>query len=123
MEPYVSLASFFIYRFFHTKDLIWNINPLNKKGWGKDQKYVYANQAIPSLIFERFNHQFVNKFPQLNIIKKERTDFVIYPLSDGFHHPSLCPIVLYSTLEYLEKLSRPLNRLLAFHIFVVLEKT
>lgn len=123
MEPYISLISYFIYRFFHPEDLIWNINPLNKKGLEKDQKHVYANQAIPTLIFERYSHQFVKYFPYFNIIKKERTDFIIYPLSGGFHHPSLCPIVLYSTLEYLEKLLRPLNRLLAFHLFVVLEKT
>jgi len=123
MEPYISWVSFFIYRFFHPEDLIWNINPFKKKGLEKDQKSFHGNQAIPSLIFERYRHQFVDKFPQFNIINKERTDFIIYPLSGGFHHPSLCPLVLYSIFEYMEKLLRPLNRLLAFRLFVVLEKT
>jgi SAM-dependent methyltransferase len=123
MEPYVSWVSFLIYRFFHPEDLNCNISPLNKEELEKDQEFVYANQAIPSLIFERFSYQFVYKFPQLNIIKIEKTDFIIYPLSGGFHHPSLCPLFLFNTLGFLEKLLRPLNRLLAFRLFVVLEKT
>lgn len=123
MEPYTSCASFFIYRFLHSEDLSLNINPLIKLYLNINQKHNFANQAIPSLIFERYRDQFLNFFPQFNIIKKERTDFIIYPLSGGFHHPSLCPLVLYPIFEYLEKLLRPLNRLLAFRLFVVLEKT
>ena len=123
MEPYVSWTSFLIYRFFHPEDLIYNINSLNKKGLEKDKKSNFANLAIPSLIFERYRNQFFNKFPHLNIIKKEKADFIIYPLSGGFHHSNLCPIFLYSTLEYLETLLSPLKRLLAFRLFVGLEKT
>ena len=123
MEPYTSWMSFFIYRFLHPEDLSLNINPLNKTCLNKNQKYNFANQAIPGLIFERYRNLFVDKFPNLNIIKKERTDFLIYPLSGGFHHPSLCPLVLYSTFEFLERLLCPLNRILAFRLFVVLEKT
>ena len=123
IEPYVSWLSFFIYRFLHPEDLYLNINPLNKKGVGKDQKSFHGNQAIPSLIFERYKNRFINYFPRLKIIKIDKMDFIIYPLSGGFHHPNRCPLFLYSSLEYLEKLLRPLHRLLAFRLFVVLEKT
>lgn len=123
MEPYVSFASFFIYKFLHPEDLVWNLNPLKKGSLDRKENHFHGNQAIPSLIFERYRDQFVEYFPQFNIIKKERTDFFIYPLSGGFHHPSLCPAVLYSTFENLEKLLSPLNRLLAFRLFLVLEKT
>jgi SAM-dependent methyltransferase len=123
MEPYVSFASFFIYRFLHPEGLVWNINPFKKECSDKKKNHFHGNQAVPSLIFERYRHQFVKSLPRFKIIKKERTDFIIYPLSGGFHHPSLCPLVLYSTFEYLEKLLSPLNRFLAFRLFVVLEKT
>ena len=76
----------------------------------------------PDILNDAFR-SFVDEFPNLNIITKERTDFLIYPLSGGFHHPSLCPMFLYPAFEYMEKLLRPLNRLLAFRLFVVLEKT
>lgn len=123
MEPYVSWVSFFIYRFLHPEDLFWNINPLNKKGVGNDQKSFQGNQAIPSLIFERYKYEFINYFPRLKIIKINKMDFIIYPLSGGFHHPNRCPLFLYSPLEFLEKLLRPLHRFIAFRLFVVLEKT
>ncbi|MBW1765281.1 MAG: class I SAM-dependent methyltransferase [Deltaproteobacteria bacterium] len=109
MEPYISWVSFFVYRFLHTESIANN--------------HLQGNQAIPTLIFERDRQQFVRTFPRLKIIRYERMDFVIYPLSGGFHNPSFCPLFLYNILEYLEKLLNPLNRFLAFRLFVVLEKT
>jgi len=123
MEPYISLASFSIYRFLHSEDLIWNINPFKKGRLDKNRNRFHGNQAIPTLIFERHKHQFFKDFPGLKIIKKEKTDFIIYPLSGGFHNPTLCPLFLYSTLDYLEKILNPLNHFLAFRLFVVLERT
>jgi SAM-dependent methyltransferase len=122
IEPYVSLASFFIYRFLHPEGLVWNINPFNKSCPDKNKDRFHGNQAIPTLIMERYQHGFAKHFSGLEIIKKERTDFIIYPLSGGFHNPSLCPLFLYSTLKYLEKILHPLNRFLAFRLFVVLKK-
>jgi SAM-dependent methyltransferase len=123
IEPFISLASFFIYRFLHSEGLVWDINPFKKGCLDKNKNHFHGNQAIPTLIFERYKHWFVKDFPGLNIIKKERTDFIIYPLSGGFHNPSLCPLFLYSTLEDLERILHPLNRFLAFRLFMVLEKT
>lgn len=123
IEPYISWVSFFIYRFLHPEDLFLNINPLSKKEVGKYQNSFHGNQAIPSLIFERYKHEFINYFPSLKIIKIEKMEFIIYPLSGGFHHPNRCPFFLYSAFEYLERLLQPLHRLFAFRLFVVLEKT
>jgi SAM-dependent methyltransferase len=122
MEPYISWASFFIYQFLHAEGLVWKSYPFEKQGLNKNKSYFHGNQAIPTLIFEKYKNEFCNNFPRLNIIKKERSDFFIYPLSGGFHNPSLCPLFLYSAFEYLEKLFRPFNRLLAFRLFVVLKK-
>lgn len=122
MEPYISRASFLVYRFLHPEGLALNIDPFKTECSGKTKNHMHGNQAIPTLIFERNRQRFVSAFPHLKIIRDERMDFVIYPLSGGFHNPSFCPLFLYPDLEYLEKLLRPLNRFLAFRLFVVLEK-
>ena len=122
MEPYVSWVSFLVYRFLHQEGMVWNIDPFKKNCLDKNKKRFHGNQAIPTLIFERYRQRFVKNFPGLKIIKNERMDCMIYPLSGGFHNPSLCPLFLYSTLEYLEMILHPLKRFLAFRLFVVLEK-
>lgn len=123
MEPYISWASFFVYRFLHPEGLSWNIDPFMGKFSDQDKTHFYANQAIPTLIFERDVHIFNKQFPNLKIIRKKRMDFLIYPLSGGFHNPSLCPLFLWEVFKYMENLLNPLNRFLAFRLFVVLEKT
>ena len=122
MEPYVSWVSFLVYRFLHQEGMAWNIDPFKKNSLDKNKNRFHGNQAIPTLVFERYRQRFVKNFPGLKIIKNERMDCMIYPLSGGFHNPSLCPLFLYSPLEYLEKRLRHLNRFLAFRLFVVLEK-
>ena len=122
MEPYVSWVSFLVYRFLHQEGMVCNIDPFKKNSLDKNKNRFHGNQAIPTLVFERYRQRFVKNFPDLKIIKNERMDCMIYPLSGGFHNPSLCPLFLYSTLEYLEMILRPLKRFLAFRLFVVLEK-
>lgn len=121
MEPNVSLLSFLVYRFLHSEGMSCHIDPF-QRDLGKVKTPFQGNQAIPTLIFGRDQHRFVENFPCLKIIKKERMDCLIYPLSGGFHNPSLCPLFLYNIIEYMEKLLMPLNRFLAFRLFVVLEK-
>ena len=100
MEPYISWVSFFIYRFLHPEDLIWNIDPF-KQGYSQENKnHLHGNQAIPTLVFEKNKHLFDKNFPGLKVIRKERMDFMIYPLSGGFHNPSFCPLFLYNIFEY-----------------------
>lgn len=123
MEPYVSWASFFVYRFLHSEGMIWQIDPFKMHCSGKDKNASHGNQAIPILIFEKYREQFIENFPRLKIIKEDRMDFAVYPISGGFHNPNLCPLFLYPVLEYLEKCLLPLSRFLAFRLFVVIEKT
>ena len=122
MEPYVSWASFLIYKFLHSEGLNWNVDPFWVGCSQEDKHPLQGNQAIPTLMFEKHIHRFAENFPQLKILKQQRTDFLAYPLSGGFHNPSLCPHFLYSTLTHLERFLQPLNRFMAFRLFVVLEK-
>lgn len=122
MEPYVSWASFFVYRFLHHEGMDWNIDLYKKEIPIEKKNHLHGNQVIPALIFERDKQLFSKKFSRFNIIRIEKRDCIIYPLSGGFHYPSLFPMFLFDVLEYLEKLFKPLSRFLAYRIFVVLEK-
>jgi len=121
-EPYISPASFFVYRLLHSEGMKWKIDPFKIKCLDKNKDPFSGNQAIPSLMFEKYRIRFKNRFPSFRIIKKMRTDPLIYPLSGGFHNPSICPILFWDIFEYFERLLLPVNRFFAFRIFIVIEK-
>ena len=123
MEPYISWASFLIYRFIHSEGMDRNIDPFQIDCSVKGENPFSGNQAITTLIFEKYKERFIEACPYLRIIKQERFDFIVYPLSGGFNHPNLCPLFMYNLFEWLEKLLKALSYFLAFRIFIVLEKT
>lgn len=121
MEPYVSWLSFPVYRFLHAEGMDWRADPLEKAFRGG--KYPFqGNQAIPTLLFERHIARLSTAFPRLRIVSLKRLDALLYPLSGGFHNPSLCPPFLVPLFESIEQFLQPLSRYLSFRLFVVLEK-
>ncbi len=50
-----------------------------------------ANQAIPTILFERSSRRFHELYPNLKKLRYHRLAFFAYPLSGGFEHPSLMP--------------------------------
>jgi len=123
MEPYVSWASFFVYRFLHAEGMAWRTDPFEPFGSGEGKDPFRGNQAIPTLMFKKYRARFMKAFPRLEIIREEWIDFLVYPLSGGFNQPSLCPLCLYPFMHWAEKGLRPLRRFLAFRMLLVLEKT
>lgn len=83
MEPYVSWSSFLVYQFLHAEGMAWKVDPFNpvKTHGAKDP--FSGNQAVPTLIFEKYLQRLIDNFPRLKVIKKERMDFLLYPLSGG----------------------------------------
>jgi SAM-dependent methyltransferase len=122
MEPYVSWSSFFIYRFLHQEGLHWSANPLDPEGPDGTRDPFQGNQAIPTLLFERYRKAFQEQYQRLRILREERMDFFTYPLSGGFHHRNLCTLPLGRFLDRCETFLRPLSSCLAFRIFLVVEK-
>lgn len=123
MEPYVSVSSYPVYRWLHHEGLSWDVNPLGRKKdlpGGKDP--FEGNQAVPRLLFGKYRSDFLRMFPCFHVVNEEKLDCLIYPLSGGFHNPSLCPVFLWRPLRFAEELLRPVARFLAFRVFVVLEK-
>ena len=121
MEPYVSWLSYPVYRFLHAEGMKWNTDPfLDQSLEGKEP--FEGNQAVPTLVFEKYRERFFMLFSGLHVIHQQKLDSLIYPLSGGFHQPSLCPLFLWRFLEGLERLLNPLGSFLAFRLFIVLEK-
>jgi SAM-dependent methyltransferase len=121
IEPYVSRLSRPVYRFLHSEGMKWNVDPLQGDPSGAKEPF-QGNQAVPTLLFEKHRGRLLEKVPRLKIVREEKMDTLIYPLSGGFHNPSLCPMFLYPALERLERWLQPMDRFLAFRMLVVLEK-
>ena len=121
MEPYVSWLSFPVYRFLHAEGMTWDTDPFQDKQ-GESKEPFQGNQAIPTLIFEKHKEKYEKSFPRLRIALTEKMDILIYPLSGGFHQPSLCPVFLWETLSRVETVLKPFISKLAFRLLVVVEK-
>lgn len=122
IEPYISLLSFPVYRFLHKEPLDWHADPFRTKREPHPQGPFDGNQAIPTLIFQRYRVRFQEFIPELKMIEFKKMDFLLYPLSGGFHQPNLVPASLYPVFSILERVLACFDRFLAFRMFVVLER-
>ena len=122
MDPYVSWASWPVYRFVHPEPVDLGVDPLMIRPANPERKPFDANQAIATILFERDFDTFQRHYPQLDKRVHRRLAFFAYPLSGGFEHPSLLPMWLVRPVLALERALTFLDRFLAFRILVVLEK-
>lgn len=122
MDPYISWLSWPIYHFLHSEPVDFNLDPLRLQPPRADRKPFDANQAIASILFERAFEDFQRYYPQLEKRVHRRMAFFAYPLSGGFDHPPLVPMLLVRPLLAVERALDRLGRFLAFRILVVLEK-
>jgi SAM-dependent methyltransferase len=127
MEPYVSLCSYPILRYFHPEDVDSSVDPLSAPPAQLDShaKDPFAgNQASPGLIFGRFRARFEAELPELRIVKTELYSGLSYVASGGFSHRSVLPHPLWAGLFWIDRhIPRPLRPLLAFRFLIVLERT
>ncbi len=122
LEPFPSPVSLVIYKLFHPEPFIFNDDVFSRKA---DKKLPWeSNQAIPYLLFfkkvDRFKRLFQNKF---QLAKREKFSLLLYPLSGGFENKQLIPDWAYPLVKLIEKLLGPLNGLLAFRCYIVLQKS
>ena len=68
IEPYVSWASFFIYRFLHDESMKWNVDPFVDESADGIKDPFHGNQAVPTLLFEKYVERFCQTFTHLNIV-------------------------------------------------------
>lgn len=130
LEPYSSPISWFAWRYLHDEDIVLNVDPLCDDPSCEDSSSAQrpgddpweANLAIPTLVFWRDLSKFKTLFPSLDIVRRDRFDALVYPLSGGFEQRRLVPMKLVPFLRWVERRLSFLSRLLAFRCFVVLQK-
>jgi len=123
MDPYISWLSWPVYHYLHQEPVDFTQDPLQLQPPQADRAPFDANQAAATMLFERGYDAFCRQYPQLDKLVHRRLSFFAYPLSGGFEHPSILPISFVRPLLALERALGFLDRVLAFRILVVLEKT
>lgn len=120
-EPYVSWLSYPIYRWFHEERLQMGDDPWTPAVVSDDP--FDANQAIPTLLFERRAAQLAERFPSLRLVRFERLAGPSYPASGGFSRGPLLPLPIWKLLVAVEdRLPQAAFRWLGFRLLAVVER-
>jgi SAM-dependent methyltransferase len=106
-EPYISPVSGLVYGHLHPEPVDMSADPWDEAAQetalAKDP--FASNQAIPTLIFGRDRGRaFESRFPQLAVVRVERTAGLSYPASGGFSHAPFVPAPLWRGWFALENL-------------------
>ena len=122
VDPYISLASWFIYKYLHPEPVDFSQNPLEILPRSDTREPFDSNQAIANLLFEKYIKEFEELFTELKLVHKRYMSYIVYPLSGGFEHRSLIPDWLVTPLLKMENCLDFFGRFLAFRVLLVLEK-
>jgi len=126
IEPYVSPVSWLAWRFFHEEGIDTSADPLaTEQAASAFTAYDPwdANIAIPTLLFWRHLKRFRELFPEFQVLRRERFDMLVMPLSGGFERRRWIPRVLVPAARVVERGLAPLAAFLAFRCLIVIEKT
>lgn len=124
LEPCITPGSYLIYNFLHQEDVDFSQDVFSGESWvSEEEKQPFdGNMAIPTQMFIKNSKKFNDLFKDFKIVHKKYSDYLVYPLSGGFEHPSLIPNSMVPLFSVLEKILQPLGFLFAFRMLVVLEK-
>ncbi|THJ24803.1 MAG: class I SAM-dependent methyltransferase [Nitrospira sp. CG24E] len=121
MDPYISWASWPVYRYLHPEPVDLTQDPLLHTTPQADRLPFDSNQAIATILFEKELARFRARYPRLVVRQVKRLAFFAYPLSGGFERRSMLPTCLLGPTLKLERKLGWLAPLLAFRLFIVLE--
>jgi len=126
IEPGITPLSWPFYYFVHEEPVDLAADPFAVTAPDLDRDPFDSNQAIPTLLFSRVNgrRRLGKQVPELELLTREWFSLFAYPLTGGFKPWSLIPASAVKPMLRLEKTLSPIiGWLLAFRVFVVLEKT
>jgi len=122
LEPFPSPFSQVVYKLFHPEPFLYDIDYFSEQKV-KEKHPWDSNQAIPYLIFykhlDKFNEEFSNSF---SILKKEKLSYILYPASGGFENPSRVPESIVPLVKKLENSAMSLKDMLAFRMYVCVQR-
>lgn len=121
LEPYYGVFASFLYkRLFKTEGFDKTYPSWETPATGPMHG---ANQALSYIIFMRDRAEFEQKYPSLRIVHHRLDRYYLkYIFSGGLNFKQICPDKLSPVLALLQICLRPLNRWLALHHVIVLQK-
>jgi SAM-dependent methyltransferase len=122
-EPYVSAASYPVYKLLHEEPVRLGVDPLADQRGEQLRDPFDSNQAIPTLMFGRARRAFAAAFPTLSLRRVAYLAGLSYPASGGFSGRLLLPFPLWRLLNRIEsRFPNPVMRLMGFRMLVTLER-
>lgn len=122
IDPYLSWASWPVYRWLHPEPVNCTEDPLVLKPPRPDRGPFDANQAVATILFERNQRRFQSRYPGFSVLHSRRIACAAYPLSGGFDHPSFLPEWLVTPILRIERTLERAGWLFAFRMIVVIER-
>jgi SAM-dependent methyltransferase len=125
IEPGITPLSWVFYNYLHEEPVIMSAAPLEDQNYGAGKDPFDSNQAIPTLLFRRQEHRIAlsEAVPSLRVADRQWLSLFAYPLTGGFKRWTLLPAGLAKRIVAMEDHLLPwLGLLMAFRIFVVMEK-
>ena len=123
-EPAITPLSKLSYRMFHDEPVDLSVDPLAMLAFDPDKSPWDSNQAIPTLLVDRYRAELARIVPGLVLEDVSRFSFLAYPLSGGFQPWCLLPQILVRPLLKLEWLGRGLlGRACAFRLLATYRRT
>jgi SAM-dependent methyltransferase len=122
-EPAITPLSGIFYGLFHEEPVDMSADPLREGSISADRSPYDSNQAIPTLLVDRYRVALAAALPELALVQVDWFSFLAYPLSGGFQPWSLLPAKVAEPLLALEwRLRHTLGRLAAFRLLAVYER-
>lgn len=119
-EPAITPLSGLFYRWFHPEPVDMSADPLTEGPISPDKDPFDSNQAIPTLLVDRYRDALRQRVPELELVVCDRFSFLAYPLSGGFRPWSLLPSPLAKPLLAAEwKLRGAFGAFAAFRLLAV----
>lgn len=119
-EPYVGWFSRFIYRYLHHEDFDLNVEKWEFESNGPVSD---ANNALPSIIFERDLKKFQREFQNLRLIKYEPHTPWRYWLAGGLKKWSLLPKRAFQLASWVDKKCIQISPKLGSFVDIEIQKT
>lgn len=121
-DPYISIASSFIYKYFHPEPVDMNCDPFEDRVPLSSKEPFDSNQAVATVLFNKRLQTWKNRFSGLSVIFQKRYGFFAYPATGGFGGKTLLPYRVIRWIQRNEKYLTFFSRLLAFRLLIVIEK-
>lgn len=118
IEPYITLFSFLGYKALHHESIYFRDYHLDKEGRNPWE----GNMALANLVFGRDLKKWGSLHPDLKIIHRELFSFFDFTCAAGFKPYAYVPHSFFRQLVKVDDYLTWLMPLIAFRIFVVLEK-